>query len=132
MCSKVQRIISRFAEELVDDRKFLEHWIQYASAAEVVREVKIDEHTMRSERRVVMHFGRSSSNIQYQIIEVSKDLFTDIRTKQSRVGGDTKWRTHLLANHIRRGGDAAVAAAKKAIIDWLTATHQPVPTHNIS
>jgi len=132
MCSKIQRIISRFAEELTEDKKFLEHWIQYASAAEVVKDVKIDENTVRNERRVVMHFGRSSGNIQYPIIEVSKDLFQEIRTRQSRQGGDAKWRTHLLANIIRKGGDESVANAKKAIIDWLGNTHQPVPTHNIS
>jgi hypothetical protein len=132
MCSKIQRIISRFAEELADDKKFLEHWIQYCSAAEVVRDVKIDANTMRSERRVVMHFGRSSSNVQHSLVEIHKDLFQEIRTKQSRVGGDAKWRTHLLANHIRRGGEASVAAANTAIKTWLTATGQPVPTHNIA
>lgn len=132
MCSKIQRIISRFAEELADDKKFLEHWIQYCTAAEVVRDVKIDANTMRSERRVVMHFGRSSSNVQHELLEIHKDLFQEIRTKQSRVGGDAKWRTHLLANHIRRGGDASVSAANAAIKRWLTATGQPVPTHNIA
>lgn len=132
MCSKVQRIISRFAEELTEDKKFLEHWIQYCSAAEVVRDVKIDANTMRSERRVVMHFGRSSSNIQHELIELHKDLFQEIRTKQSRAGGDSKWRTHLLANHIRKGGEASVAAACLAIKRWLSATGQPVPTHNIA
>ena len=132
MCSKIQRIISRFAEELTEDKKFLEHWIQYCTAAEVVRDVKIDANTMRSERRVVMHFGRSSSNVQHSLVELHKDLFQEIRTKQSRVGGDAKWRTHLLANHIRRGGEASVAAANTAIKTWLTATGQPVPTHNIA
>lgn len=132
MCSKIQRIISRFAEELTEDKKFLEHWIQYCSAAEVVRDVKIDANTMRSERRVVMHFGRSSSNVQHSLVELHKDLFQEIRTKQSRVGGDAKWRTHLLANHIRRGGEASVAAANTAIKTWLTATGQPIPTHNIA
>lgn len=132
MCSKIQRIISRFAEELTDDKKFLEHWIQYCSAAEVVRDVKIDDNTMHSERRVVMHFGRSSNNVQHSLLEISKDLFQEIRTKQSRVGGDAKWRTHLLANHIRKGGEESVAAARKAIITWLTSTGQPVPTHSIS
>ncbi|KPL15166.1 hypothetical protein AMJ74_02045 [candidate division WOR_3 bacterium SM1_77] len=132
MCSKIQRIISRFAEELTDDKKFLEHWIQYCSAAETVKDVKIDEHTVRSERRVVLHFGRSSNNIQHPIVEISKELFQEIRTKQSRAGGDSKWRTHLLANHIRKGGEASVAATNAAIKTWLTATGQQVPSHNIA
>jgi hypothetical protein len=132
MCSKIQRIITRFAEELTEDKKFLEHWIQCCSAAETVKDVKIDEHTVRSERRVVIHFGRSSNNIQYPIVEISKELFQEIRTKTSRAGGASNWRSHLLANHVRKGGDASVAAANAAIKTWLTATHQPVPTHNIA
>jgi len=132
MCSKIQRIISRFAEELTDDKKFLEHWIQYCSAAEVVKDVKIDEHTVRSERRVVLHFGRSSNNIQHPIVEISKELFQEIRTKQSRAGGDSKWRTHLLSNHIRKGGEISVAAANAVIKTWLAATGQQIPSYNIA
>lgn len=131
MCSKLQRIISRFAEELSEDKKFLENYLQYAQVAEVVRDVRIDDSTIGTAIKYLVHLGRSNSTPKWEVIEIDRAVYTELRNRQSRGGGDSKWRTHLLANLIRRGGDASMQKALGAIKKWKAETQQTSIPYNV-